>query len=180
MKKLTLIKAGLAALIFSTFSAQAYEDVTPQKAYEMLKDSNTYIIDVRTNGEFLFVGYPAENRLGEGSHLNGKVANISWMYHQGPKFKVNPKFVNDVKFVFKGKKDNHLIMMCRSGSRSVAAAKALEAAGYENIYNMTGGFEGGKDASGYRTKPGSWKNDGLPYNIPSPRDEEAYDINRND
>jgi rhodanese-related sulfurtransferase len=51
--------------------------------------------------------------------------------------------------------------MCRSGVRSIDAAKALEAAGYTNVSNMLYGFEGTKvDDNGYRTING-WKNANL-------------------
>jgi rhodanese-related sulfurtransferase len=56
----------------------------------------------------------------------------------------------------------NLIAMCRSGSRSLRAAEALEAAGFTSVYNMTYGFEGDRDASGYRTVNG-WKVEGYPY-----------------
>ena len=39
-----------------------------------------------------------------------------------------------------------------------------EEAGFANVLNMATGFEGGKDALGYRTVNG-WKVDGLPYNF---------------
>jgi hypothetical protein len=74
-----------------------------------------------------------------------------------------------------------IIVMCRSGSRSEKASgeledpsgpacKRLEKLGYDNIYNMLEGFEGGrnKDDTGpvnchHRTKDEGWKNKGLPY-----------------
>ena len=43
-----------------------------------------------------------------------------------------------------------IIMQCASGTRSLLAARALREMGYENIYNLTGGFN-------------AWKDRGLPW-----------------
>jgi len=60
-----------------------------------------------------------------------------------------------------------IILMCRSGgTRGAPGAKMLEGKGYENVYVVTDGFEGGKIKQGemkiWRTKNG-WKNAGLPW-----------------
>src|ERR1700735_2204117 len=43
-----------------------------------------------------------------------------------------------------------VILQCASGTRSLLAARTLQELGYENVYNMTGGFN-------------SWKDRGLPW-----------------
>src|SRR5712692_7298080 len=43
-----------------------------------------------------------------------------------------------------------VILQCASGTRSLLAARTLKELGYENVYNMTGGFN-------------SWKDRGLPW-----------------
>ena len=43
-----------------------------------------------------------------------------------------------------------MILQCASGTRSLLAARTLQELGYENVYNMTGGFN-------------SWKDRGLPW-----------------
>src|SRR5258708_25330691 len=43
-----------------------------------------------------------------------------------------------------------VILQCASGTRSLLAARTLHELGYENVYNMTGGFN-------------SWKDRGLPW-----------------
>ena len=43
-----------------------------------------------------------------------------------------------------------VILQCASGTRSLLAARALRELGYENVYNMTGGFS-------------AWKDRGLPW-----------------
>lgn len=45
-----------------------------------------------------------------------------------------------------------LIMQCASGTRSLLAARSLREMGYENLYNLTGGFN-------------AWKDKGLPWTV---------------
>ncbi|NIQ96406.1 MAG: hypothetical protein GWO11_05160 [Desulfuromonadales bacterium] len=148
--------ATLAAPVF------AFDDVTPDDAFTLAtSDDNVYILDVRTPEEWSWVGHPGKNKLDEGAELEGKVTNISYkIVYKGDKI-LNPSFMSDVDDAFGGIANVVLITMCRSGSRSAAAAADLEAAGY-NVLNMATGFQGGKDDRGYRTVSG-WVNAGLPY-----------------
>jgi rhodanese-related sulfurtransferase len=133
------------------------------EAYSMVEGSeNTYILDCRTEAEWMYVGHPGKNKAGEGSNLSDKVVNISSMVWRKGIFIKNPSFINDVSEVFEDKEAVVLIIMCRSGQRSVEALKDLENAGYKNLYNMKYGFEGSTDINGYRTLNG-WKVEGLPY-----------------
>jgi len=154
---------GFGVLTLSSPALQAYQDVTPAEAYAMAAtDANTYILDVRTEAEWRWVGHPGANKLGEGAALDGKVVNISYKIFKKKSFINNPSFLSEVGEIFDSNPNVVLINMCRSGKRSVAASEALEDAGYTNVYNMVTGFEGGKDAAGYRTVNG-WKMDGMPY-----------------
>jgi len=147
-------------------SVVAFENVSPVQAYNMAIDGdNVYILDVRTVAEWKWVGHPGGDKSGYGAELDNKVVNIPyWLeikppYHD-PIWPVeNHKFIIDIHQRFSD--DVVLITMCRSGGRSEMAAADLEQAGY-TVYNMSTGFEGGKDDDGYRTVSG-WKNDGLPY-----------------
>ena len=160
MKKLVMILVMLCLAV----PVIAYDDVMPTDAYSMATtDSNVYILDVRTIAEWTWVGHPGANKVGFGAELDGKVANASVMVDILNELVENPFFIKSVEKMFPDKDNVTLITMCRSGGRSITAANALEAAGYTNVMNMLTGFEGGKDANGYRTVSG-WKNDGLPYN----------------
>lgn len=163
MKKLIISIAIIAiAMAGMTGTSFAYENADPSQAYVMAtEDPNVYILDVRTEAEWRWVGHPGENKTGDGAALDGKVVNISYKIFKAGNFIVNPSFLSEINEIF-GDMDNVvLITMCRSGKRSVAAAIALEAAGYTAV-NMVTGFEGGKDANGYRTVSG-WAIDGFPY-----------------
>ena len=159
MKKLILM---VAVLVLFAGQAVAFENVTPTDAYLMATtDANTYILDVRTLEEWQWVGHPGANKLGEGAELEGKVVNVSFKIEYKGNFIVNPSFNDEINESFPNPADVTLITMCRSGKRSVAAALALEALGY-NMKNMVTGYQGGKTDAGYRAVNG-WVIDGLPY-----------------
>uniref|UniRef100_UPI0040565F1B rhodanese-like domain-containing protein n=1 Tax=Candidatus Electronema sp. TaxID=2698783 RepID=UPI0040565F1B len=144
--------AGIILTLAAATTASAYDNLTPLVSHDAVVHDGAYILDVRTAAEFIWVGHPNVPN----------VVNVSWKIEKKGAFITNPSFVTDVNDTFGNAKDTHLILMCRSGVRSLAAAAALEAAGYTNVSNMLDGFEGeGKDQYGYRTVNG-WKNSGLP------------------
>lgn len=88
----------------------------------------------------------------------------------------NPEFLNYMKKHFKA--DDVLLIMCRSGNRSVPASDFLAENGFKKVYNVVGGFEGGKFKGsgeekalmkkfsknyGKRGFTGGWKYYGLPW-----------------
>jgi rhodanese-related sulfurtransferase len=72
----------------------------------------------------------------------------------------NEMFLEDVKSRFKT--DDRLIFICRSGGRSLRAARMAQQEGFTRSINIKHGFEGEEDAQGYRVLNG-WKNSQLPY-----------------
>ena len=56
-----------------------------------------------------------------------------------------------------------LFFICRSGSRSRAAAITMTAAGFANCYNIGPGFEGPLDAAGHRNVVAGWRVSGFPW-----------------
>ncbi len=54
------------------------------------------------------------------------------------------------------------VLLCRSGVRSIAAAKRATEIGIE-AYNILEGFEGDPDAEGHRNTQGGWRMRGLPW-----------------
>ena len=59
--------------------------------------------------------------------------------------------------------DAPLLFLCRSGVRSLAAARAMAAAGHARCINVTGGFEGPPDARQHRGQVSGWKASALPW-----------------
>ncbi len=56
-----------------------------------------------------------------------------------------------------------VLLLCRSGARSRAAAIALTGLGFAGAYNIAGGFEGDPDGARHRGLRNGWKADGLPW-----------------
>lgn len=171
IKSLSLLSAIMVSSVLP-IAALAYGNYTPTEAYNMATSNpDVYILDVRTEAEWQWVGHPGPNKLGaadpnkleEGAGLLNKVVNISYEIEKDGVLVVNEKFIKHVNKAFRDKPNAILITICRSGVRSALAAAALEGAGYEGrVYNTLTGFEGSADSRGYRTVSG-WVNDGLPY-----------------
>jgi rhodanese-related sulfurtransferase len=120
-----------------------------EKIKDFLNDnSNSVVLDVRTEEEWNDVGKP------DAESLNSKTLFISILV--GPDRQKNENFVQEFLDKKVSKKDNVLII-CRSGVRSMAAAKLLEQQGYKNLINISDGFEG-NPATGE-----GWKKSNLPY-----------------
>ncbi len=61
-------------------------------------------------------------------------------------------------------KHDKIIVGCKSGIRSVTAAKALLAAGFTNVVEQRAGWDGARGAFGEIVEPG-WKRCGLPFTV---------------
>lgn len=127
--------------------AQGYAgDVPPQLACEWWKGGDAVLVDVRTTAEREWVGF-----------VPGAAA-VSWK--EWPGMAVNSDFDEQVrKAVPPGKK---ALMLCRSGVRSIAAARRATELGIE-AYNVLEGFEGDPDDNGQRGQRGGWRQRGLPW-----------------
>lgn len=123
-------------------------DLTPTEAHNLLLERpNAVMIDVRTRAEWTWVGVPAV----AGTKF------IEWSHW--PQGTPNPDFVTQASEGLSP--DQPVLMLCRSGGRSVAAANALTAAGFSEVYNISEGFEGDVDGHGHRS--GGWRGAGLPW-----------------
>ncbi|TAJ92781.1 MAG: rhodanese-like domain-containing protein [Reyranella sp.] len=130
-------------------------DVTPSVAWKILGElKDAILIDVRTRAEWNYVGVP------DLAGLDKKPGLVEWQVF--PSMQVNPDFVGALSGAL-ADKAVPLLFLCRSGVRSVAAAKAMSAAGYSTCLNVTDGFEGPLDAQGKRGATRGWKAAGLPW-----------------
>jgi rhodanese-related sulfurtransferase len=125
-------------------------------------------LDVRTPAEVAFLGMPMQAD-----------ANVPYMKEpdfptwDGAKgtFKLehNPDFIPEVRrrLAAKGlKAGDAIVLMCRSGDRSAAAANLLAEAGFKNVYSVVDGYEGDLATSGPHAGQrvvNGWKNAGLPW-----------------
>lgn len=125
-------------------------ELTLDEAWAMLADDpNATLIDVRTAAEWNFVGVPDLTAIGKQARF------IEWI--RFPDGAPNPDFVQEATAELTP--DQPVLLLCRSGARSLAAARALADAGYGPTYNITSGFEGPLDEHGHRS--GGWRHAGL-------------------
>ena len=121
-------------------------DVTPEQAAQWMADGAAVLVDVRTDAEREWVGY-----------VPGAIG-IAWK--QWPGMAMNSAYDDALRAaVPPGKK---AVMLCRSGVRSVSAAKRATELGIE-AYNILEGFEGDADAEGHRGRKAGWRLRGLPW-----------------
>jgi len=130
-----------------------------EEAWASLKrDPDSVLIDVRTNAEWAFVGLPDLSLIGKG------LVRVEWQGFQGDR--PNEAFVGQVVQALTAigaSKDSELFFICRSGGRSLRAARAMAAAGYSRCRNVADGFEGPLDPNRHRGWLGGWKAKGLPW-----------------
>ncbi|MEY2700047.1 MAG: hypothetical protein RIQ52_802 [Pseudomonadota bacterium] len=123
--------------------------ISPHEAWQMLQDNDQAILlDVRDPLEFQLVGHPV-----------GAI-NIPWKF--APSWQVNSLFVQQVEQQFPSPR-GPMLLLCRSGQRSQDAALTLEAAGFNQLYNVLEGFEGPLDTEKHRSSIGGWRHLGLPW-----------------
>ena len=127
--------------------AQGYAgDVTPELACDWWQQGEAVLVDVRSDAERDWVGF-----------VPGAVA-LAWK--QWPGMVMNTAFDEAIKeAVPAGMK---VVLLCRSGVRSIAAAKRATELGLE-AYNILEGFEGDADEHGHRGHKGGWRFHGLPW-----------------
>jgi rhodanese-related sulfurtransferase len=130
-------------------------DVTAAEAWDRLKsDPKAQLLDVRTMAEWNFVGVPDLSSIGRDVHC------VEWQSF--PTGAMNPDFVEDASQVLEDRQ-SEVMVICRSGARSRAAAIALTQAGFTRAFNVAGGFEGNTDGEGHRGNVDGWKANNLPW-----------------
>jgi sulfur dioxygenase len=121
-------------------------DVSPQLAWQWVQTGEAVLVDVRSDAEREWVGF-----------VPGAQA-VAWK--QWPGMALNPQFDEAILKAAAG--GHKLVLLCRSGVRSIAAAKRATELGL-TAYNILGGFEGDPDAHAQRGHKGGWRHQGLPW-----------------
>ena len=153
------IKRTKLGMYLSSPEAAKYVDQNASKAL---------FLDIRTASEVTFLGMATQVD-----------ANVPYM--REPDFPVwdnakatlklepNPDFIPEVRRRLAAKRlgpNDTIVLICRSGDRSAAAANLLAEAGFKSVYSVVDGYEGdlAKDGpkAGQRAVNG-WKNAGLPW-----------------
>ena len=121
-------------------------DISPDLAWAWVQAGDAVMVDVRTDAEREWVGFvPGAQPL-------------AWK--QWPGMAVNKDFDAGIQAL--GADGRKLVLLCRSGVRSIAAAQRATDLGLM-AYNILEGFEGNPDTQAHRGQTGGWKFRGLPW-----------------
>lgn len=126
------------------------QHLDPQAAHLFLQQTpEAVLVDCRTEIEHMYVGHPVG------------AEHVAWQ--EGPDWEIDPDFAAKVKRLLKGDLARPVLLICRSGVRSLAAGEALETAGFKQVINVLEGFEGPLDEDFHRGTLGGWRYRGLPW-----------------
>lgn len=131
--------------------------LSPNQAWQMLQDDpRAVLVDIRSSMEYLFVGHPVG------------AMHVPWI--DEPDWEVNPHFVTDIRKLLLGgvvcdgdEGCAPVILICRSGKRSLEAGRTLIGAGFSRVYHVDEGFEGELDEHHHRSTVGGWRHHDLPW-----------------
>jgi rhodanese-related sulfurtransferase len=125
--------------------------LTPLETWDYLQaHRDALFVDVRMEIEYLYVGHPPG------------VVHVPW--YEYPQMQVDaPGFVAQVRREAGGDSARPVVLLCRSGKRTLEAGRALEAAGFTEVVNVVHGFEGELDEHFRRGRLNGWRHDGLPW-----------------
>lgn len=121
--------------------------VPPRDAWALSQAGAAKLVDVRTVEERSYVGF-----------VPGSL-HVVWA--TGISQNRNPRFLRELEA--KVRKDDVVLLLCRSGKRSAEAAAAAARAGFGHVYNVLEGFEGDQDERRQRGRLGGWRRHDLPW-----------------
>ena len=125
-------------------------NLTPKEAWALIQQQpDALFVDVRMEIESLYVGRPPG------------VENIPW--YEYPDLTANPGAFATAVEREAGDKHRTVVLICRSGKRTLDAGQALEAAGFTCVVNVLHGFEGELNDAFHRSSISGWRFDGLPW-----------------
>jgi rhodanese-related sulfurtransferase len=134
-------------------------DLLATDAYALLAgECSSFLIDVRTQPEWAYVGVPDLASLGKTPFF------LEWQSF--PSMRVEGHFAPRLEAMLRSagvERGATLVFLCRSGARSRHAAVAMTSAGWAPCINVSDGFEGPLDGSRQRGRAGGWKAVGLPW-----------------
>ncbi len=121
-------------------------DVVPELAWQWVQGGEAVLVDVRSDAEREWVGF-----------VPGAAA-VAWK--QWPGMAMNAQF--DAQLTAAVPAGRKVVLLCRSGVRSIGAARRATELGLE-AYNILEGFEGDADEQAHRGQRGGWRLRGLPW-----------------
>lgn len=128
--------------------------VAPKDAWVLFEAGQALLVDVRSRAERQFVG-----------RVPGAAA-AAWA--EGLALERNPDFAEELERALASagvgpRESVPLLLLCRSGVRSIRAAEAATAAGHPAVFNVLEGFEGALDPRRQRGHLDGWRRLGLPW-----------------
>jgi len=165
-----VVMLAAASLAFAGYEYKANKDhlggdISPVDAYKMVQKDpeHVFLVDCRTRAEYQYIGHPEGASNIPLRFLSTKVGKKGYVEVD------NPDFGKELLARFNPETDT-LIILCRSGNRSCTACNEAIKAGFseEKVFNMMGGFEGGKNKNrdsifNGKRWAGGWKLEGLPW-----------------
>ena len=138
---------------------RAVDDVNIETTWQSLATRpRSQLIDVRTRANDTMWAFPiSDPSAKELSSSSGRLFRTK-LWIRG----LFERLTSELK-ALGAQSDDDLFFICRSGGRSLAAAKAMAEAGYRSCHNVGGGFEGPLDEDSHRGSAGGWKATGLPW-----------------
>lgn len=131
--------------------------VSPEEANALVREHGYLYLDVRSIPEF------------ESGHPAGAY-NIPILHKTSSGMQPNADFIEVVRAAFPT--DTKLVIGCRSGNRSLRAAKILLEIGYQDVVDQRAGLAGARDPFGQLQEPG-WEAAGLDVSQ-EPHPERTY------
>ena len=126
------------------------QHLDPVAAHAFLRaEPQAVLVDCRTEIEHMYVGHPPG------------AEHVAWQ--EAPDWDIDQEFADKVKWLVGGDLQRAVLLICRSGHRSVYAGEALEAVGFSTVINVLEGFEGPLDDDYHRGTMGGWRHHGLPW-----------------
>ena len=121
-------------------------DISAELAHQWILSGKAVLIDIRSHAERAWVGFVSD------------APGIEWKMWPG--MATNPNFDTELKAAVPV--GASVMLLCRSGVRSIAAAERAQSLGY-TAYNILEGFEGDPDGEAHRGQKGGWRYRGLPW-----------------
>lgn len=121
--------------------------IRPVDAWRLVQSGAAVLVDVRSGEERKFVGHVPDS------------IHVAWA--TGTSLTRNPRFAKELES--KVKKNQPVLLLCRSGKRSALAAEAATKAGFEHAFNVLEGFEGELDDKQQRGHFDGWRFHDLPW-----------------
>jgi sulfur dioxygenase len=121
-------------------------DISAELAHQWMLSGKAVLVDIRTHAERAWVGFVSD------------AVGIEWKVWPG--MTMNANFDDELKAAVPA--GAAVMLLCRSGVRSIAAAERAQSLGY-TAYNILEGFEGDPDNEAHRGQKGGWRYRGLPW-----------------